>query len=190
MNKLIIVEGTRGGGKTTITSWLREVIPYSNLLRLSGIKDKSLEGKEKVARMRYSEIDYCDSVSECDINIIMDRCFMTEYVYSNLLGYTKYDFSDYFKDMCYRVNGLNYDMYLIKLVVRDMSLLEERLKREKANHGKLVFSVEESVKQMEAYDRVVEEFIGICSNVKVIEIDTSVGIEEVKRIIQEKVINN
>ena len=41
--KLIIVEGAQGVGKGTVTNMLREKVPYSTLMRLSGIKDKTKE---------------------------------------------------------------------------------------------------------------------------------------------------
>ena len=42
-NRLIIVEGPQGTGKTNLTNFLRENIPSSNLYRLSGQKDKTLK---------------------------------------------------------------------------------------------------------------------------------------------------
>ena len=45
-NKLIIVEGPQGTGKTTLTNYLREKLSGSNLYRLSGQKDKSKKGKK------------------------------------------------------------------------------------------------------------------------------------------------
>ena len=40
--KYIIIEGIRSSEKTTITNWLREVIAYSQLFRLSGTINKSV----------------------------------------------------------------------------------------------------------------------------------------------------
>ena len=46
MNKLIIIEGPQGTGKTTLANYLRENMPGSNLYRLSGQKDKTESGKK------------------------------------------------------------------------------------------------------------------------------------------------
>ena len=42
---IIIVEGPQGVGKTTFTDYLREHMAATNLLRLSGIKDRTETGK-------------------------------------------------------------------------------------------------------------------------------------------------
>lgn len=48
--KLIIVEGPQGTGKTTLTNYLRDNIPGSNLYRLSGQKIKRIPEKNIVKR--------------------------------------------------------------------------------------------------------------------------------------------
>lgn len=45
-NRMIIVEGPQGTGKTTLAEYLRDNIPASNLYRLSGQRDKSESGKK------------------------------------------------------------------------------------------------------------------------------------------------
>ena len=40
-SKVIIVEGPQGAGKTTLTNMLRELITSTNLIRMSGVKDKT-----------------------------------------------------------------------------------------------------------------------------------------------------
>ena len=44
-SKCIIVEGPQGCGKTTLTNYLRENIPASNLYRLTVIKLYARNGK-------------------------------------------------------------------------------------------------------------------------------------------------
>ena len=44
MNKLIVVVGPHGVGKTRLTDYLREHLESCNLFRLSGQPDKSKEG--------------------------------------------------------------------------------------------------------------------------------------------------
>ena len=46
-SKIIIVEGAQGAGKTTITDFIRNAVPYTNLYRLNGTSDSTINGKEK-----------------------------------------------------------------------------------------------------------------------------------------------
>ena len=48
-SKIIVVEGPQGAGKTTITDFLRLILPYSNLYRMSGTADSTVAGKKKAA---------------------------------------------------------------------------------------------------------------------------------------------
>ena len=50
-SKLIVVEGAQGAGKTTVTDFLRHSLSYTNLYRLSGTSDSSIEGKKKSEEM-------------------------------------------------------------------------------------------------------------------------------------------
>ena len=45
-NRLIIIEGPQGTGKSTLANYLRDTVASSNLYRLSGQKDKTATGKE------------------------------------------------------------------------------------------------------------------------------------------------
>ena len=53
-SKIIIVEGAQGVGKTTITDFIRNSIPYTNLYRLNGTADSSPSGLEKSKKMYFS----------------------------------------------------------------------------------------------------------------------------------------
>ena len=50
-SKLIVVEGPQGVGKTTVTDFLRNTLPCTNLYRLSGTSDSTLTGKKKAEDM-------------------------------------------------------------------------------------------------------------------------------------------
>ena len=50
-SKIIIVEGPQGVGKTTITDYIRNTVPYTNLYRLSGTSDSTPSGKLKSKKM-------------------------------------------------------------------------------------------------------------------------------------------
>ena len=96
---IIIVEGPQGTGKTTVTNYLREKMSATDLYRLSGIKDKTETGKEKI-KIKYEKL--LDYIENCkDINMIFDRNFFSNEVYARL-GYQKYNFADVYENIIFR----------------------------------------------------------------------------------------
>ena len=93
---IIIVEGPQGVGKTTFTNYLRENMAATDLYRLSGIKDRTETGLAKI-RTKYEKlIEYIENCE--DINMIFDRTFFTNEVYSRL-GYQKYSFNETYQSL-------------------------------------------------------------------------------------------
>ena len=74
-SKIIIVEGAQGAGKTTITDFIRNSIPYTNLYRLNGTADSSPTGLEKSKKMYWGLIDYIRTLENASINLLFDRTF-------------------------------------------------------------------------------------------------------------------
>ena len=85
-NRLIIVEGPQGTGKTSLTNYLRDNIASSNLYRLSGQKDKTLTGKKYSEIMYKALLDYLERMQIVPMTILFDRTFFSEEVYARL-GY-------------------------------------------------------------------------------------------------------
>ena len=150
-NKLIIVEGSQGVGKGTITNILREQMPYTNLLRLSGTSDKTVEGKNKVYNIRIAELDMIRNSRFCDINFILDRSYLSEVVYCKL-GYKDYSFENERKNLNSFLGELTnfYDVYVLVLTAypHDFSF---RLRRDKPEFLNLQFNTQNSIAQQEAY---------------------------------------
>ena len=48
--KIIFIEGMQAVGKSSITKQLREKLGNTTLLDLSGVKDKTIEGRDKTYR--------------------------------------------------------------------------------------------------------------------------------------------
>ncbi len=166
--KCIIVEGPQGCGKTTLVNYLRENIPASNLYRLSGAKDKTETGKIKSTKMYQALLNYMKEISTSDINLIFDRTFFSEQVYSTL-GYKEYDFTDVYEELLKTLGNLNYDIYYISLYLKDTKVYEQRLKRE--HHTYQSFSIDNSVAQQNAYHNLLPG-IKALKNTKVYEIAT------------------
>ena len=154
-NRLIIVEGPQGTGKTTLSNYLRENMPGSNLYRLSGQKDKTEKGKIYSEKMYTALLDYLEKLEEIPINLIFDRTFFTEEIYSRL-GYKEYNFSDIYKKLLEKFNKLDFEKYLIILYLENTDLYSERLKRE-SHHNYQAFSLENSANQQQAYLKLSEE---------------------------------
>ena len=151
--KLIIVEGAQGVGKGTVTNMLREKVPYSTLMRLSGIKDNSKEtGLKKVFDLRSAELKFILNRSESDTNFILDRCYLSEKVYCNL-GYKEYDFKKETKTLNEFLNMMTifYDVYLIGLVLENTNIYAKRLNRDKAVFEHSKFDIDNSIRQQNEY---------------------------------------
>ncbi len=153
-NRLIIVEGPQGTGKTTLTNYLRDNIPSSNLYRLAGSKDKTIEGKKISQKMYYALQEYLKKMESIPMDLIFDRTFFTEQVYASL-GYKEYEYNDLFETFTSMLDNLNYDIYLFLLYLEDTELYKERLDR-KDHHKYQAFSIESSVKQQIEYLRIGE----------------------------------
>lgn len=164
---IIIVEGPQGVGKTTFTNYLREHMAATNLHRLSGIKDREQTGLAKIKRNYEKLIEYMENCS--DINMIFDRTFFTNEVYSRL-GYQKYSFTTVYKDLLSRLDSMKnadqYDIYLVITYLQDESLYETRIKRDKHQYQK--FEVESSIMQQREYLKIADEVEAQTKNIKVI----------------------
>lgn len=165
-SKLIILEGAQGSGKGTISTMLRENIPCTTLMRLSGIKDKSKKtGLSKVFNLRLQELQFLLNTYGCETTYILDRSFMSEKVYCNL-GFKEYDFQKEYDILKKFLNfiGQYYDVHFIVLSV-DESEFTNRLKRNKAEYEHAKFSVESSIDQQKEYIKELLALNDYCENV-------------------------
>ena len=181
MNKdvIIIVEGPQGVGKTTFTNYLREHMAATDLHRLSGIKDREETGHAKI-KLKYEKlIEYMENCS--DINMVFDRTFFTNEVYSRV-GYQNYSFAATYQSLLEKLDNMKniaqYDVYLVVTYLQDESLYEKRIKRDKHEYQK--FEVESSVMQQREYLKMADEVEKQTKNIKVVRFanDTEEMFEE------------
>ena len=151
MNRLIVVEGPQGTGKTTLANYLRESIPGSNLYRLSGQKDKTITGRDVSIKMYHALLDYLKAMESVPMDLVFDRTFFTEEVYARL-GYKDYSFTDVYENLVDEFVKLKYDIYFINLYLENTKIFEERLDR--VHHNYQFFSVDSSVKQQNVYREI------------------------------------
>lgn len=184
-SKLIVVEGAQGAGKTTITDYLRYVIRYTNLYRLSGISDSTITGLEKNKKMYFDLVDYLKKLENLDINLLFDRTFFTEENYCRL-GKKEYSFTEVYNELLKKFNELDFDIYYITLYLKDEQEFENRLKREgKVEPAYAKFSAENSVLQQREYLKMADEIEEKCPNVKVYRIDNMKDLELTKQELAE-----
>ena len=164
-DKIIIVEGPQGAGKTTFTNYLREKMSATDLYRLTGIKDKEETGLNKI-RTKYNKL--LEYMANCkDVNLLFDRNFFSEEVYGRL-GYKKYSFTEVYEELLAKLDKLDFDIYLIVLYLEDTSEYEKRLGG-RVKHQYQKFDIKSSIEQQEAYLKLSEEVKKKAKNIKVIK---------------------
>ena len=184
-SKIIILEGPQGVGKTTITDYIRNAIPYTNLYRLSGTADTTKTGKEK-ARIMYEDlVDYIEKLQNKSVNLLFDRTFFTEEVYCRL-GFKEYTFTDVYNNLLDRLAKMDFDIYYITLYLSDENEFAKRLDREgKAKVKYTEFNKKSSVNQQNEYLKLADEIKEKYKNINVIKIDNCRDLNEVKKEIKE-----
>ena len=189
-SKIIVVEGSQGAGKTTITDHLRNTVRYTNLYRLSGVSDPTITGLEKSKKMYDNLLNYIESMENLDINLLFDRTFFTEENYCRL-GKKEYSFTEVYNDLLERFSKLDFDIYYITLYLKDESLYEERLKRDgKIEPAYAKFSAENSIVQQREYLKMADEIQAKYPNIKVFKIDNGKDLDVTKQELAEILGNN
>ena len=184
-SKLIVVEGPQGAGKTTITDFLRYSLSYTNLYRLCGTSDSSVEGKKKAEDMYVNLLEYIKKMENKSINLVFDRTFFTEENYCRL-GFKEYSFTKVYEELLKQFSKLDFDIYYITLYLEDETLYKKRLIREgKADVDYAKFGMENSIKQQKLYLQMAEEIKEKYPHIKTINVENSGNIEQTKKRLKE-----
>ena len=184
-SKIIIVEGPQGAGKTTITDYIRKVIPYTNLYRLSGTADITKAGKEKAKVMYEDLMDYIEKLQNKSINLLFDRTFFTEEVYCRL-GFKDYSFTDVYNKLLNRLSQMDFDIYYITLYLGNEDEYITRLDRDgKAKVKFTKFEKQSSVNQQNEYLKLANEIKEKYKNIHVVNIDNCRKLEDVQKELKE-----
>ena len=184
-SKIIIVEGPQGAGKTTITDYIRKVIPYTNLYRLSGTADITKAGKEKAKVMYEDLMDYIEKLQNKSINLLFDRTFFTEEVYCRL-GFKDYSFTEVYNKLLNRLSQMDFDIYYITLYLGNEDEYITRLDRDgKAKVKFTKFEKQSSVNQQNEYLKLADEIKEKYKNIHVINIDNCRKLEDVQKELKE-----
>ena len=162
------IESAQGVGKSTVLKALRETLPYTTSMDLTGNPDRTIEGKDKIFKYHSRILRMFEDTHLLGMNWLCSRSYMSEAIYCSL-GAKPYDFkfaSHLLRQECEYLTEY-YNIYFIHLTATEEQL-KERLKRDKFEYNP--FSVENSLKQQEEYKKEMLLLAKECENVKVFEI--------------------
>ena len=186
-SKLIVVEGAQGAGKTTVTDFLRHSLSYTNLYRLSGTSDSSIEGKKKAEEMYDDLLEYMKKLENKSINLVFDRTFFTEENYCRL-GKKEYEFTDVYEKLLKQFSNLDFEIYYITLYLKDTDQYAKRLDRkEKAAIKYATFEAENSISQQEVYLEMAKEIKEKYPKINVINLQNDRDFEKTKKELRDKI---
>jgi thymidylate kinase len=183
--KLIVIEGARGVGKSTYVQKLRNTIPSTMVMQLTGI-EKTKDEYNDTCNHYYSLMDFLEEETDIPYTLVLDRFFFSECVMSKL--YKDYDFTSSFDSLCFMLSKSNIDLTLVLLTLNDdtegdtvfsnsKELFEERLQRpDKVEYQNLKYKAEASIKEQELYKEIVHKFkedYKDCKNIKVLELSNN-----------------
>lgn len=168
MDKVILIEGSQGVYKSSVTNILREKLTSTNLLRLSGVKGKTKQDEVKSFSYHANVLNMVADSHECGLNWVFDRSYLSDRVYAKL-GYKDYDFEYYSGVLAEKLSRLAsyYDVFFFVLTADEESF-KERLCRDKGEYQS--FSVESSINQQNEYLNEIEK---LDKRVATFVIDTS-----------------
>jgi thymidylate kinase len=153
--KLIIVEGARGSGKTTMVQELRNTIPQTMVMQLTGMA-KTPEEYNNICDHYYNIQQFLESEIDMPYNLVLDRSFFSEYVMAKL--YKDYDFSDSYNTLADMLIKSGIELTLVLLTVKD-DRFKDRLKREgKVKYQNLEYKAVASIKEQEVYKEIIHKF--------------------------------
>lgn len=159
--KIIIFEGARGVGKSTIVAQLRYQLNQVISMNLTGNKEDSIEGRDRVYNhfMNLHSFFKNEQAGSSPFTYILDRFYFSELVYSNLYK-QNYSFQLQYDSLQLATRELIEDG--VELVVVHVVANEKRLKSHLRREGKaalfgkgdLADTVQASLKQQEEYEKM------------------------------------
>ena len=163
--EIMIIEGARGTGKTTVASKIRQTVSEMTLINPTGFHNDGEEGLKKINEYYDSWLDMLHAMHSHDSTFLFDRFYFSEAVYSKL--YKNYSFIDslvYFNaDLSYlSLKGVQIDIFF--LTIEDEKELANRLTRDKVPFGKAEESVKETLLQQSKYSEILRDFESFHSN--------------------------
>lgn len=163
--EIMIIEGARGTGKTTVASKIRQTVSEMTLINPTGFHEDGVKGLAKINQYYDSWLNMLYVMHEHDSTVLFDRFYFSEAVYSKL--YKNYSFAESLKyfnaDLDYLAKkGVKIDIFF--LTIDDEKELSNRLIRDKVPFGKAEESVKATLLQQSEYSKVLTDFKEFHSN--------------------------
>lgn len=152
MAKLIILEGPRTVGKSTVAQKLRSKMFGSTLINLTGFSEDEGSGWERITKYHNSIMDMLALTDEL---FILDRSFISELIYSDL--YKSYNFEFNFVQLMHKLFTQN-ETLLVQMKAEDWFLAYRVRERESMNKAKLFDAVTDSVNEVTIQNKAYNEF--------------------------------
>lgn len=166
--KIVIFEGCRGTGKSTLAQSIRHSVESTTLINFTGFKDDDEEGFSKIKQYYIGWINYFKSLQHLDITFICDRFFFSEVVFSKLYKSYGREFEEFYLSYLLpelKILSENNDVLLFHMTIENKQELANRLNRDKIPFANVVESCNESLKQQ-------DEYFNLFENLNVFTIDT------------------
>jgi deoxyguanosine kinase len=155
--KVVIIEGARGTGKSTVARKIREQISEITLVNPTGFHLDGKEGLAKISKYYDKWLDLLWSMKDEDVTLVFDRFFFSEMVFSKL--YKSYDFSKQYDELLFDLRTLPCDIDIIFFTIDDEEELKSRLVRDKVPFGKAEETVSETSKQQVVYKDIMSDIL-------------------------------
>lgn len=164
MSRIIVFEGARGTGKSTIARNARQKISEITLVNPVGFHLDGEEGLKKIVHYYSAWINMLSNLHSHNSTFVFDRFFFTERVFSEL--YKSYDFNDYYENFLEDLSCVA-EVDIIFFTVNDTEEIKTRLTRDKVPFGKVEESVLETLKQQDLYEDIMVDFFRYYANEKI-----------------------
>lgn len=185
--KLIILEGTIGSGKSTISTMIRELVPTYTLYRLTGLP-KQTDTANKSYIYHLNVLQSIERSALLDMNFVLDRSFISNTIYSRM-GLKTYSYENTYElfAVLRRISKF-YDVHAINLYCsNDAELLSRLGGRDKFQYVK--HDLEQAIRQRDVYHQYFDEMKD-ADFMTVTEIDTANKTTEEVFVDLMEVINN
>lgn len=175
--KLIITEGHRLTGKSTISKHLGNGINYATRINPTGFKEDGIEGRDKIVNYYHNWVLFLMSFKDTDTTFIFDRFLFSEIVYSRL--YKSYNFNSFlYKRMLKSILEVA-DIELYVYSLDNEPELRSRMNRKKVLFSDVADDLIELDKQRKGYAKMVEELKEMnLEGLTITEVDVMTGTSE------------
>lgn len=157
--RIIILEGARGSGKSTIANMMRQRMSETTLINPTGFHTDGDEGLEEIKQYYDAWYSMLENLPKHDSIYVFDRFYFSEMVFSSL--YKSYDFREKYLnllDSLDKFSGAETKVDVFYFVINNPKELKNRLHRDKIGFADVEESVGKSMEQQDRYSMLFKHF--------------------------------